>query len=256
MNNVKIINIDKNNISEYRPVCFLNPNNIGYQKKLEWLKLRFSEGLKIKQLYLENEKKANGFIEYVPGEFAWRAVDAKDYMFIHCIWISPNKHKEKGYGSLLIEECVKDAKEQGKYGVAVVASEDSFMAGRDIFSKNGFTSVADAKPSFRLMIQKLKEGGTLPKFKDYETQLKQYTGWNIIYSNQCPWVARFIEELGEISEAKNLELKITELKTAKEAQNAPSVYSVFNLVHDGKLLADHYISATRFKNIIEKEVKK
>jgi hypothetical protein len=51
-----------------------------------------------------------------------------------------------------------------------------------------------------------------------------------------------------------MELNITELETAEQAQNAPSIYSVFNLVYDGKLLVDHYISNTRFLNIIKKEL--
>ena len=68
MPDVKIINVDENNISQYPPTCFMNPKNEGYQIKLEWLKKRFSEGLKIKLLYGENEKKCNGFIEYIPGE--------------------------------------------------------------------------------------------------------------------------------------------------------------------------------------------
>jgi hypothetical protein len=51
---------------------------------------------------------------------------------------------------------------------------------------------------------------------------------------------------------KKLNLKITELKTPKQAQEAPSVYSVFTLIKDGKILADHYISSTRFRNILKK----
>ncbi|GAH86536.1 unnamed protein product [marine sediment metagenome] len=42
---MKIISLGSENISEYKPVCFLNPKNEGYLKKLEWLKKRFSEGL-------------------------------------------------------------------------------------------------------------------------------------------------------------------------------------------------------------------
>jgi len=252
MPDVIIIDVDENNISQYPPKCFLNPKNEGYQIKIEWLKKRFSEGLKIKLLYLET--KCIGFIEYVPGEYAWRAVDAKGYMFIHCIWISPNKHKEKGYGSLLVKECIKDAKKEGKYGVAVVTSEGPFMAGKDLFLKNEFKSIASTKPSFELMVKILKEG-PLPKFNDWEKQLSKYEGLNIIYSNQCPWVARSIKELNETTKKKGLELKVTELKNAEQAQNAPSLYAVFNLVYNGKLLIDHYISNTRFLNIINKEIK-
>jgi N-acetylglutamate synthase-like GNAT family acetyltransferase len=254
MSDVKIITIDENNISEYPPKCFLNPKNEGYLIKREWLLKRFSDGLIIKQLYTEDEKKCIGFIEYVPGEYAWRAVDAKGYLFIHCLWVSPNKYKDKGYGYLLVEECIKDAEKQGKCGVAVLTSEGPFMAGKDLFLKKGFKSVSSVKPSFELMVKTLKRGPK-PKFMDWENQLSKYNGLNIIYSNQCPWVARFIDELDEIAKKKDLELKVTELKNAKEAQNAPSVYASFNLVYDGKLLADHYISKTRFLNIINKEIK-
>ena len=249
----KIISVNSDNISEYQPLCFLNPKNEGYLRKHKWLKERFPQGLIIKLLYLENEKKCNGFIEYIPGEYAWRAVDAKGYMFIHCIWISPNKHKEKGYGSLPVKECLKDAQKEGKYGVAVVTSEGPFMASKALFLKNGFTSIAKAKPSYELMIKTIKSG-PLPKFRDWEKQLSQYQGLNIIYTNQCPWVARSIKELSEIAKKKGLKLKIVELKNARQVQDAPSIYTAFNLIHNGKLLVDHYISSRRFLNIIDKEL--
>jgi hypothetical protein len=251
---VKIVDVNESNIDEHPPVCFLNPKNVGYQTKREWLLKRFPEGLKIKLLYLEGEKKPIGFIEYVPGEYAWRAVDASGYMFIHCIWVSPNKHKEQGYGSILIQECLKVAEAEGKYGVAAITSEGPFMAGKDLFGKNGFTSIASAKPSFKLMCKTMKEG-PLPKFRDWQKRLDGYQGLNIVYSDQCPWVSRFIAELGDVIKDKNLDIKITELTTASEAQNAPSIYAIFNLVNNGKLLADHYISNTRFLNIINKELK-
>jgi len=249
-----IINVDENNIAQYPPTCFLNPKNEGYQIKREWLQKRFSEGLKIKLLYAEKEGKCNGFIEYVPGEYAWRAVDAQGYLFIHCIWITPNKYKNKGYGSQLVQECINDAEKKGKYGVAVVTSEGPFMAGKDLFVKNGFTSVASAKPSYELMVKSVKKG-PLPHFMDWEQQLSKYQGLHIIYSYQCPWVARSIKELKEIAKEKGLKVTVTELKTVQEAQHAPSVYSVFTLIYNGKLLVDHYISAKRFQNILNKEIK-
>ena len=143
-----IVNIDKTNIDHYPPTCFLNPKNEGYLIKRDWIKNHFSEGLIIKQLYLEKSGKCNGFIEYIPGENAWRAIDAPGYMFIHCLWINPNNIKNKGYGSKLINESIKDAEKQDKNGVAVITSEGSFMAGKEIFIKNGFESIQSAKPSF------------------------------------------------------------------------------------------------------------
>jgi ribosomal protein S18 acetylase RimI-like enzyme len=254
MEEFKIVTVNKNNISEHEPTCFLNPKNEGYKIKREWLKERFSEGLIIKLVYMKSEKKPVGFIEYVPGEHAWRAVDAKDYMFIHCIWISKNKYKSKGIGSMLVEECIKDAKTQRLCGVAVVTSEGPFMAGKDLFLKNGFESVASVNPAFELMV-KIFNNGPAPKVKDWESQKKKFQGLNIVYSKQCPWVIRFMDEVEDIIEKEGLKIKITEIKTPKDAQNAPSFYATFNLIYNGKLLADHYISTTRFKNIIKKELK-
>lgn len=251
----EIVNVDKSNITDYPPLCFLNPKNEGYQIKLDWIKKRFVEGLKIKLLYLENEKKSTGFIEYIPGENAWRAVSAKGFMFIHCIWIGQNKYKDKGYGSILVDEVIKDAKKAKMKGVCVITSEGPFMSGADLYSKNGFESVESAEPSYNLMVKSFKKAQR-PKFNDWEAQLAKYKGLNIVYSNQCPWVARSIPELVNISKKKGVKLKLTELKTAKQAQNAPSIYSIFNLIYDGKLLVDHYISKRRFENILKKELKK
>ncbi len=64
-----------------------------------------------------------------------------------------------------------------------------------------------------------------------------------------------IKNLSQIAKEKGLKLKVKELKNAKDAQDAPSMYATFNVVYDGKLLVDHYISSKRFLNIINKEIK-
>ena len=94
----------------------------------------------------------------------------------------------------------------------------------------------------------------LPKFTDWQSELKKYKGLHIVYSKQCPWVARSIEELLATLQEKKLHVEVTELTTAEQAQKAPSIYGVFNLIYDGKLIADRYISTTRFLNIIKKEI--
>jgi hypothetical protein len=44
------------------------------------------------------------------------------------------------------------------------------------------------------------------------------------------------------------------LSRAKEAQNAPSYCGVFNLLWNGWLLSDHYVSKGRFANLLKKEI--
>jgi hypothetical protein len=251
MENIKLIDVNLENILEYPIKCFINPKNPGYIKKLDWYKKNILKGLKIKLLYYE--KKHIGFIEYIPGKYAWRAVSAKDYLFIHCIWISPNKFKQKGYGSLLVNECIKDAETKGKLGVSVVTSYDSFMAEKHLFLKNNFKLIQE-DGKFQLLVKTLKKG-KLPKINDYKNQLKEYKGLNIVYSDQCPWVARSIIDLKNTAKEYGIKLKIKKIETTVQAQNAPSIYSVFSLIYNGKLIVDHYISNTRFKNIIKQIIK-
>jgi hypothetical protein len=46
--------------------------------------------------------------------------------------------------------------------------------------------------------------------------------------------------------------RIVELKTHRQAQNAPTPYAVFSVIYDGRVVADHQISRTRFRNIMGK----
>lgn len=255
-NEVDIVEVNSENISEHGFFCVTNPKHEGYKTKMEWLKERFSEGLKIKLLYLPGEKRAGGFIEYMPGEHTWRVVDADGYMVIHCIFIEKRKNKGKGYGSMLIKECIEDAENEGMKGVAVVTSEGTWMAGKDLFLKHGFEVVDEAPPYFNLLVKKFGESES-PKFrKDWEKRLNKYgSGLSIIYSHQCPFTAKFMKDIREAMEKFNIKARVIELQDSKEAQNAPCAYGVFNMVYNGKLVADHPISKTRFLNIVNKELK-
>ena len=61
------------------------PSAYGYQQKQQWLKDRFMEGLKLK--IIQEDHRPKGFIEYTPSEYSWRAVEADNYIMIHCLWI-------------------------------------------------------------------------------------------------------------------------------------------------------------------------
>ncbi len=239
---------DKNLADHPQAICFINPKHEHYHKKVDWYKREFKKGLKIKLLYIEGEKKPVGYVEFVPGEHCWRAVSAENYMFIHCLWTTGKKYQHQGLGSLLLQDVEREAKDMS--GVVAVTSDKAFMANKEIFLKNGYRILAESGND-QLMLKQFREG-PLPSINDWQSELGKYSNLTMIYSNQCPWVARFIEEVKPILEEKKLNPTIIEIKNAREAQNAPSIYSVFNLIYKGKLLADRYISTTRFKNIMKK----
>jgi L-amino acid N-acyltransferase YncA len=241
---MEIIEITPTNWEQFPPTCFQKTSSPGYQIKQDWIKQRISEGLRIKAI--SDDGRIHGYIEYIDGAHAWRAVDAKDYLFIHCIWVHPTKNRNKGYASALIKEVIADAKNMA--GVAVITGDKPFLAKKEIFLKNGFQMV-ETDGKYQLLALQAREG-PMPKLNDYRKQLAKLKGWHIIYSKQCPWVAQFVAELDKT------DITVTELASSRQAQDAPSVYAVFNLIHDGKLLADHYISKTRFNNILKKENEK
>jgi len=247
---IRVVTATPDEYPEFGCPCFLDPRHEGARKKPGWFSARFAEGLTLKHLFLEGETRPAGYIEYVPGEKAWRAVDAAGYLFIQCIWVYPKKNRQKGLGSILIEECLRDARDQGKGGVASITREGPFIARKDLFLKNGF-SVIERSGEYELVAHPLKDG-PLPRFLDWRSQLGQYKGLHLIYSNQCQWVAQSIPDLEEIAKLHGIEMKVTELKTPEDAQRAPSAYATLSLVYDGTLLADHYIPRPRFFAILKK----
>ena len=248
----RIVQVTEENLAEHpQAICFINPKHPSYPEKVNWLRHQFEKGLVIKLLYLEGEKRPTGFIEYVPGEFCWRAVNAKGYVFIHCLWTNGKTYQHQGLGTRLIQEAEKDGREL--LGVSVLTSDHSFMANREIFLKNGYSIVSESGKE-QLVVKQFRAGPP-PSINDWETELKKYQGLTIIYSKQCPWVVRFVEEVKPILEKEKLNPAIIEIKTAEEAQKSPSIYGVFNLIYNGRLLADRYISTTRFMNILKKDIR-
>lgn len=250
----EIISVDKSNIEKHGLFCVKNKKHPGYHAKREWFVKRFKEGLRIKILLNEEGKQA-GFIEYIPGEYTWRIVDAPQYFVIHCIWVNSQKLSQKGAASLLLHNCLCDANKSGMNGVAVVTSDGTWMAGKGLFLKNGFEQSDEAYPHFQLMTKKIGKG-KIPSFpKNFENRAYGYSGLQIFYTDQCPYICKAIKELPSVAEKYGVDLKLVEMKDSKTAREKMlSPYGMFNLTYNGKLLADHAISATRFKNILEKEL--
>jgi len=249
----RIEQVTPENIAEHpQVICFINSKSEFYRSKVDWLLEQFKNGLTIQMLYVEGVKRAVGFIEYVPGEYCWRRVDAAGYLFIHCLWTNGKKYQHQGLGHALLKEVEQKAEGEGKLGIAVMTSDKAFMADRNIFERNGYDVVAELG-SEQLLVKKTALGPP-PKFNEPVQPIESYKGLTMFYSKQCPWVSRFLEEVKPVLKENNLTPEIIELKKPADAQRAPSAYGVFALIYNGKMLADRYISTTRFKNILKKEI--
>jgi len=235
---MNLVTVNKENVSEKGFFCYMSKKKTpGYQRKLRWLKERFDEGMQIRMLDLT--QGGRGFIEYIPGEYAWRAVNAKGYMFIHCIWIA-GKSRGKGYGSLFLNECIKDARKADMKGVAMITSEKNWLVEKKFLVRNGFESVAQ-HPPFELMVKKFTEAPS-PSFSgNFEQKLKSCGGGlTTIRSDQCPYIDAAVNAAIETARELGIKSKTIELRTSEDVRNiSPSPYGVFQIVYNGKLLTYH-----------------
>lgn len=240
----EIVSVDRLGVEETGFFCYMSKRKSeGYLRKLAWAKMRFDEGMRIKMLKLPER----GFIEYIPGEYAWRAVDAKDWMVIHCLWVV-GKSKGRGFGAALLDECIKDARKAGMFGVAMVTSEGNWLAGKRLLESRGFWAIDKAPPSFSLMVMKLRSG-PLPSFPgDWTERAARFgKGLTIVRTDQCPYVPDATQILLDAAARKKIKARVVELRTAREVQSrSPSPYGVFNVVLDGRQLAYHYLTEEDF----------
>lgn len=251
--NVRVVTVDATNVEQERFFCYKSkPRTEGYRSKLTWLHDRFAEGMKVKILY--EGKRSVGFIEYMPGEMAWRAAEAPNYLLIHCLWVV-GKGKGKGYGSQLISLCMADARELGKRGVAVVASSGNWLANDKVFLRNGFQKVDAAPPEFTLLAYALGVGdGPDPRFPtDWEARAQAFgSGATIPYADQCPYMLDAVAGAVKAFEDRGIPARTVKLTDAARVRaTAPSPYGVFSIVLDGKLFCYHYLGRRELRQLDE-----
>ena len=255
---IEIMELTPENIADFG-VCGYKDveKHLELRRKIEWFKEYYPKGLRIKIIF---SKKGGyqGMLEYIPGKYAHRPVEAEGYMFIHCVFVGFKKEfKEKGHASSLIEECITDAKKAKMEGVAVVTRKGPFMVDNDIFLKKGFRVVDNAEADFQLLVKKFNVKSKDPKFNSSMTDnLKQYgKGLTILRSAQCPYTEKNVNAiLGSAKDKFNLEANLIDLKNSNAAQHSPCAFGTFCIIHNGEIISHHPISNTRFENIMNKRI--
>lgn len=255
MEDIQIIELTPENIAEYG-VCGYKDSkkHVELRKKFDWIGEYHPKGLKIKAL-ISQKGGYQGMIEYIPGKYAHRPVDAEGFQFIHCLFVGFKKEfKGKGYASLLLDECIKDAKNGKMLGVAVVTRKGSFMADNTIFIKNGFEIVDHAKPDFELLVLKFNKNSPNPVFKNIvNEQLTKYdNGLTILRSPQCPYTEKNVNAIIDSAKKMKLKTKLVDLQDANSVQSNPCPFGTFGIIYNGKVISHSPISNTRFENIMAK----
>ncbi len=250
---MKILSVTPANMEEEGFFCMQNKKNNGFKAKSSWFEEQFANGLRF-HLCKSSEGDRMGFVEFAPTESSWKPIDARNTLCIQCIMVYPNKFKNKGVGESLIREVEMEARRLGKAGVVVSCSDKPWIVNGSIFTKNGYRLV-DKKEKYELYHKKFNPSSPDANFIDWTRNREKYQGWNLVYADQCPYHTKAGTDLAQTAKEYGVELNVTKISNSQDIKESPAGFGTFALIHDGKLLEDHYISTTRFENILKKELK-
>jgi hypothetical protein len=153
------------------------------------------------------------------------------------------KSKGKGYGDLLLDACVADARAAGCRGVAMTTRKGNWLAAPRFFASRGFETVDTAPPDFELMVMRFGKARNPKLPHDWDVRARRLgRGLTVVRSDQCPYLDDATNFAREAAVERGIPFREIEFTTSAQLQqHAPSPYGVFSLVLDGKLSSHHYL---------------
>ena len=237
------IRITKDNIDKEHICCAMS-NKQSIVKK-EWLKQRFDEGL----VFYRSEERGKCFIEYIPAENAWVPIIAEGYLYVNCLWVSGSL-KGHGYSNDLLDECIRDARAQGKKGLCILSSEKrkkEFLSDPKYLAYKGFSVSDTSETGITLMCLPLDPEAAPPKFKDCARHPKaEEDGFVLYYTDQCPYTYYWVPRVEDAAKEHHIPLKVIHITDKETAQNMPAPITTYALFRDGTFLTQGIQSDKKF----------
>lgn len=247
---IDFVNLTEENLAEEHLCCILRSKKFhpGIDAKRQWLSERLKEG----HIFRKLDEKATVFIEYAPLETAWVPIVGDNYYYLYCLWAT-GAHKGKGYGKLLMEYCLADAKEKGKSGVCMLGAkkQKSFLSDQAFAKKYGFQVVDTTENGYELLA--LSFDGTTPRFapnvKKARIESQELT---IYYDMQCPFVHQSIEMVKQFCEMNDIPVSLIYVDTLQKAKELPCVFNNWGVFYKGTFETVNLLDITYLKRILKK----
>ena len=248
-----IITVNKENLDNEHICCAISSNkDCQVASKKAWLLKRFDDGL----VFKKGDVRGKCFIEYIPAEKAWCPIEAEEYMFINCFWVS-GRYKGEGNSNLLLEECIKDSKEKGKKGLVVLSSKKKkpYLSDPEFLRYKGFKLADTLESYFELLYLPFDEDSIKPSFNDnVKRSTVENEGFVLYYSHQCPFTAKYVPIIEEVANSKGIKFKSVLFETYEEAQNSPCPFTTYALFYNGDFVTHEILNKNRFEKIVDKLV--
>ena len=235
---------------EQEHICCAISNNRDAQiaSKKAWLAQRFDEGL----VFLKSVERGKCFIEYLPAEMAWNTIEAEDYMYIDCLWVS-GSFKGHGYSNDLLAACIADSKEKGKKGLCILSSakKKPFLADPKYLKYKGFSVADEADNGIQLWHLPFEERMEKPRLRECARHPHaEEMGYVLYYTSQCPFNAKYVPILEETAKTRGIPFRAIHLESREEARNAPTPVTTYALFCDGEYLTNEQMNEARFLKLL------
>ncbi len=249
---MELIKVTKKNIEEEHICCAISNNeDCQVVSKKQWLKKRFKEGL----VFLKGNVRGKCFIEYVPAENAWCPIEANDYMFIDCLWVS-GKFKGEGYSNELLKACIADSKKKGKLGLVILSAKKKipYISHPKYLKYKGFKLADTSGPFYELFYLPFSENACKPCFmKHIKSPSIKEQGFVLYYSNQCPFTAKYVPIIEKIAHDKKIAFKAIKIESTEEAKMAPAPFVTYSLFYNGEFMTNEILSDKKFEKIVNEK---
>lgn len=244
------INLTTENLTDEHLCCIIRSKKIhqGIEAKRQWLSDRLKEG----HIFRKLNAKATVFIEYAPLETAWVPITGNNYYYLYCLWVT-GSYKGKGYGKLLMEYCLTDAKEKGKSGVCMLGAkkQKSWLSDQSFAKKFGFEVVDTTDNGYELLA--LSFDGTTPKFaENAKEQCIASKVLTIYYDMQCPYIHQNIEMIRQYCSTHEIPADFIRVDTLRKAKELPCVFNNWGVFYKGKFETVNLLDATYIERILKK----
>lgn len=246
----EFVNLTPENLAEEHISCIIRSKKAhpGIDAKKEWLAERLKEGHVFRKLNV----KGTVFIEYAPLETAWVPITGDNYIYLYCLWVT-GPYKGKGYGKMLMDYCIADAREKGKSGLCMLgATKQKSWLSNQAFAKNiGFEVVDSTEDGYELLA--LSFDGTVPRFSQSAKQQKiESQALTIYYDQQCPYIPHAVETLRAYCGEHAVPADFIRVDTLQKAKEMPGVFNNWGVFYKGKFQTVNLLDVGALERILKK----
>lgn len=252
----EFVDLTSENIDFEHLCCIIRTkkSHAGVEKKRGWLRDRLKEGHVFRKLNVDGCV----FIEYAPLESAWTPISGRNYMYIYCLWVlgAPRGH---GYGRLLMQSCIDDAKKRGMAGVCMLGAkkQKSWLSDQAFAKKFGFSCVDETSYGYELLALRFDGAdgadGETPQFTERaRAGVSGGKGLEVYYDAQCPYIPDRVNKLEEYCGARGIEAKFCEVDRLQAAKELPCVFNNWAAFWNGKFATVNQLDGAALERIMKR----